>query len=397
MTDPNQYNPQIPQPAPQYGQPDYGQTSQYNQQNYGQQAPQYVQQAPNHGQQNPAYGQPSYDQNYGQNYGQTPQYDTPNYGQQAPGYGQPTPQPMPAIQPPKDFFALSAPLDMPAYHCTMGEAIIRFFKKYAVFTGRASRSEFWWWFLSYFIINLVLNTVFGVMREIGDSAATNTITDVLSTAWALAVLVPSIALGVRRMHDINMSGAILAIVYAAQAISIILIFLGGGLFVSGAISTAIGGNDGGTSIGGGLMAAIGILAFIASGIVYIVLMAQKTNPEGARFDNPENAANIPNYNAGATVGDPHSAQAPQYAAPVSRYDSSVPQYGAPQYDVSQQYAAPAAERPASPAMPAVPEMPPMPSIPQMPATPQSPDQSQNPYGTNPADPNTQANGNGQQY
>lgn len=53
MTDPNQYNPQVPQPAAQYGQapaPDYGQTApQYGTPDYGQaQAPQYA--APNYNQ-----------------------------------------------------------------------------------------------------------------------------------------------------------------------------------------------------------------------------------------------------------------------------------------------------------------------------------------------------------
>lgn len=51
MTDPDQYNPQVPQPAAQYGQtpaPDYGQTApQYGTPDYGQaQAPQYA--APNY-------------------------------------------------------------------------------------------------------------------------------------------------------------------------------------------------------------------------------------------------------------------------------------------------------------------------------------------------------------
>ena len=57
MTDPNQYNPQVPQPAPQYGTPDYGQA----------QAPQYA--APNY--------------NQAPQYGQAPQYaQAPQYGQE---------------------------------------------------------------------------------------------------------------------------------------------------------------------------------------------------------------------------------------------------------------------------------------------------------------------------
>ena len=40
------------------------------------------------------------------------------------------------------------PLDAPLRGATFGQAFTRFFKKYAIFHGRASRSEFWWWFLA---------------------------------------------------------------------------------------------------------------------------------------------------------------------------------------------------------------------------------------------------------
>ena len=110
MTDPNQYNPQNPQQAPQYG--GYGS---YGQNDYGQQAPQYGA---------PQYGAPQYNNAAGYN--------------QQPQYGAPQPQP----QGSGSFFALTAPLDQPAYNCTIGEAFIRFWKKYATFKGRASRGEF---------------------------------------------------------------------------------------------------------------------------------------------------------------------------------------------------------------------------------------------------------------
>lgn len=121
MTDPNQYNPQNPQQPPQYG--GYGS---YGQNDYGQQVPQYD--APDYGQQAPQYGSPQYS---------APQYNNAaGYNQQQPQYGAPQPQGT------NGFFALTAPLDQPAYNCTIGEAFIRFWKKYATFKGRASRGEF---------------------------------------------------------------------------------------------------------------------------------------------------------------------------------------------------------------------------------------------------------------
>lgn len=73
-----------------------------------------------------------------------------------------------------------------------GEAISSFFRNYVNFTSRASRSEFWYSFLFTFCISLVLTIV--------DRSET------LSGVWGLAVLLPTIAVSARRLHDINRSG-----------------------------------------------------------------------------------------------------------------------------------------------------------------------------------------------
>lgn len=68
-------------------------------------------------------------------------------------------------------------------------------KKYAIFNGRSRRSEYWYFFLFNIIISIVLN-VSGIY--LGSS--------ILDTIYSLAVLVPGIAVAVRRMHDVNKSG-----------------------------------------------------------------------------------------------------------------------------------------------------------------------------------------------
>ncbi|MDO6429569.1 DUF805 domain-containing protein [Flavitalea sp. BT771] len=69
------------------------------------------------------------------------------------------------------------------------------FKKYAVFNGRARRSEYWYFFLFNIIISFVLGFIGGAMGNA-----------YLQVIWALATLIPNIAVGVRRMHDVNKSG-----------------------------------------------------------------------------------------------------------------------------------------------------------------------------------------------
>lgn len=68
-------------------------------------------------------------------------------------------------------------------------------KKYAQFSGRARRSEFWFFVLFNFIASMVLGFIDGFIGY-----------QILSGIYSLAVLVPSIAVWVRRLHDTGKSG-----------------------------------------------------------------------------------------------------------------------------------------------------------------------------------------------
>jgi len=76
-------------------------------------------------------------------------------------------------------------------------------KKYAVFSGRARRKEYWMFVLFNVIISIILSII---DRILGLDYANNSNSGVLSSIYSLAVLIPSIAVGVRRMHDTNRSG-----------------------------------------------------------------------------------------------------------------------------------------------------------------------------------------------
>jgi uncharacterized membrane protein YhaH (DUF805 family) len=80
--------------------------------------------------------------------------------------------------------------------------------KYATFSGRASRAEFWWWILAVFLIGIVAqiidSAIVGPMLgfEGGDASAGQP----LSLLLSLAILLPALAVAVRRLHDIGRSG-----------------------------------------------------------------------------------------------------------------------------------------------------------------------------------------------
>jgi uncharacterized membrane protein YhaH (DUF805 family) len=161
------------------------------------------------------------------------------------------PVPHPAAPAPGAGFAPSGavPLWAPLYGASFGAAISRFFRKYADFTGRASRSEYWWWMLFY-----VLTLVVGEVLALAIGSAGATVDDegrsipgpffwviaIVLFAWILGTLVPHLALVWRRLHDANFAGP--------------FFFLG-------------------------------FIPFVG-GIIVLILTLLPSNPEGARFDQP---------------------------------------------------------------------------------------------------------------
>jgi uncharacterized membrane protein YhaH (DUF805 family) len=75
-------------------------------------------------------------------------------------------------------------------------------KKYAVFSGRARRKEYWMFFLFNLIITVVLALIDSLMGTFSPQAGLG----LLSGLYSLAVLIPSIAVTVRRLHDTGRSG-----------------------------------------------------------------------------------------------------------------------------------------------------------------------------------------------
>jgi uncharacterized membrane protein YhaH (DUF805 family) len=134
-------------------------------------------------------------------------------------------------------------------------------KRYAQFTGRSTRREFWMWVLFIIIVTIVLSILDGMLGLGGHNSygSTNlsgpgatgysygaaTRGGWLTNLFSLAVLVPNIAVSVRRLHDVNRSGWWILMPFAPYVVGFILMlglhsFAVGGLLIGvGAIGAIV--------------------------------------------------------------------------------------------------------------------------------------------------------------
>lgn len=95
---------------------------------------------------------------------------------------------------------------------SLGESLTSVFNKYATFTGRARRSEYWWFSICYYVIVFIFNFAqLGMLVQVmtGEMAYTDpsyTIMLMASVVVGLGLFLPALAVTVRRLHDIGKSG-----------------------------------------------------------------------------------------------------------------------------------------------------------------------------------------------
>ena len=95
--------------------------------------------------------------------------------------------------------------------------------KYATFSGRSQRSEYWYFILFYFLIISVLALIDSMTGSFNMKSGYG----LLTALFSLAMLIPSIAVGVRRLHDTDRSGwwMLLAIIPLIGSIVLFIFFV----------------------------------------------------------------------------------------------------------------------------------------------------------------------------
>lgn len=140
------------------------------------------------------------------------------------------------------------------------------FENYANFKGRARRSEFWWFTVANIIISIVLNILAMALGSIGG---------IIAGIYSLAVLVPGMAVGVRRLHDIGKSGWWLAGFYILVAV------VYGYMFSTGLMNLSSLSNPMATpdvsAVGSPMLGILGLIMFIAA-IILLVWFFKDSQP-----------------------------------------------------------------------------------------------------------------------
>jgi uncharacterized membrane protein YhaH (DUF805 family) len=128
------------------------------------------------------------------------------------------------------FTGSEPPLWAPWYGIPFAAAVRRGWKKYADFDGRASLTEYWWWALFSGLVGLggyvLLLVSIGVTAMTGGVGAVLLVLVAVAYVGAtIALIVPSIAVGVRRLHDANYPGPMYLLVFVPFGSIIVLVFM----------------------------------------------------------------------------------------------------------------------------------------------------------------------------
>jgi uncharacterized membrane protein YhaH (DUF805 family) len=154
-------------------------------------------------------------------------------------------------------------------------------RRYFDFSGRSSRSEFWFFVLFYIIIYIVAAIIDAFVFGAGERGGMGILTSIV----VLAHLIPSISVSVRRLHDIDRTGWWVLFFWGAP----ILVMVIGGLLMGGSIFAMMSGTDAGAAAGlAGMGASFMIIVLVDLAILIVALVFYCTagTPGPNRFGPP---------------------------------------------------------------------------------------------------------------
>ena len=153
------------------------------------------------------------------------------------------------------------------------DAIKSGFRNYANFKGRASRSEFWWW------------TLFAVLVQ----AATSGLNDNINSVASLVLLLPGIAVNVRRLHDTNRRGTWLiwpVLTLVVGVVSFVLFAVSASLDLAKTSEWDLENKVQGAPVVFLVVGGVALLATLVLGLLNLSFTLMKSDSEMNRFGPP---------------------------------------------------------------------------------------------------------------
>ena len=160
------------------------------------------------------------------------------------------------------------------------DAIKSGFRNYVTFKGRASRSEFWWW------------TLFAVLVQ----SVTAALDDTVNSIASLALLLPGIAVNVRRLHDTDRRGTWLiwpVITLVVGIASFVLFAVAADLDLNDANNWDLENKVEGAALAFIVVGGVALLATLVLGILNLSFTLMKSDPEMNRFGPPPPPKSLP--------------------------------------------------------------------------------------------------------
>jgi len=155
------------------------------------------------------------------------------------------------------------------------------FRNYANFKGRASRPEFWWW------------TLFAVIVQ----SVTSVLDDTINSIASLALLLPGLAVNVRRLHDTDRRGTWLLwplITLVVGIASFVLFAVAASLDFDKSSEWDLENAVQGAPVAFLVVGGVALLATLVLGLLNLSFTLMKSDPEMNRFGPPPPPRNLPN-------------------------------------------------------------------------------------------------------
>lgn len=186
---------------------------------------------------------------------------------------------------------------------TFSESVRTVLHQYATFTGRARRSEYWWFYLFTVLVSIATSLIDAVI----DAVAFNNEVGLVGALASLALLVPGLAVAARRLHDTGRTGWWILLPVAPFVLMI-------GSALAWVFSGLVGGGP--SPVLSGLVVVFFLALFAAAGITLIVFLCLDSEPGPNKYGaSPKPAIGPGGYYPPAGYGDSHALPPGYYPRP----------------------------------------------------------------------------------